>query len=92
MITYKNYTAKPSGNKFNLFITEEKECLKDTKDKKRGESYPVKRNLGYGLNFDQMIEKIAQNEILSKQDVISLPDYIISFRNSIDEIKKMLYG
>jgi len=89
IITYKNYIIETEKDRFNLFISKIVEAKKDTKEHKKGEKIKTKEIVGWSFTFEGMIKRIILEELNKKDETVSLREYIIKFRELLEEIKNI---
>jgi len=90
-IEHRDYTmeASPEGG-FNLTkkVTREKGNMKGKQG--TGEYYEDDSVIGYNMSLENCIKKIIHINHCSKEEVISLKEYVEMFRKEVKEIKTLL--
>jgi hypothetical protein len=75
---------QPEDTRFNLYKTV------DTKNKKTGAITPKESVIGYGMEFETCIDRIAKDILSSKNEVVSFDGFIKAYQKVVGDIKGTL--
>lgn len=86
-LTYKNYIAYSEGDRFNLYEKVMAIAKSDTKNHKKGDKYETEVLIGYGYKYENLVRRIATEELHKDNVIIPLGDYVTLFNDVLKQIK-----
>jgi len=90
-IEHRDYTMEASSEGgFNLSKKVKREKGNGLGKKGTGEYYDDDAIIGYNMSLESCIRKIIHINHCSKDEVISLKEYIEMYRKEVNEIKKLI--
>lgn len=85
VIQEDDFIATSCGENSNFWDLELLRTIKP----KGGEERQEFKDAGFGLTFSSLIKRIINYRIEKKQDVLSLKEYLSSFKEQLDSIKSL---
>lgn len=88
LIQEEDFILTPIKPDYPLFDVDLLQTVNKGKSNERKEF----KNVAYGVSLDYAITMIISNRISSNYETLTLKEYILKFREGIDELKKLCYG
>ena len=89
-LKYKNYKILPENGRFNLFEIKATTIKKNTTKYKKGDKVKIINFIGYGFTFENLLKRIITNELEKKKEIITLKQYIDTFKEELEIINNIL--
>ena len=89
-LTYKNYICKEIEGRFDLWELKTLTAPETTTNLKKGQVYQKEFIIGYAFKFENLLQRIVELEIKSRCSTLTLKEYIIRYKEILNEITNIL--